>query len=61
MNFFRVCTVTSRMVRQVFMGPAVVSNHGIGWLHTVTSVEIGEGGSEFCDVLQCFDAEVGMQ
>ena len=37
------------------MGPAVVPNPGAGWPCTVIFVEIGEGGSEFCDVLQCFD------
>ena len=55
MTFSRVCTFTARMVRQVSVGPAVVSNHGVGWSCTLISVEIGEGGSEFCDVLQCFD------
>ena len=37
------------------MGPAVVPNPGGGWSCTVISVEIGEGDSEFRDVLQCFD------
>ena len=37
------------------MGPAVVSNPGVGWSCTVISIEIGEGGSEFRDVLLCFD------
>ena len=55
MTFFRVCIVTSRVVQQVSVGPSVVSNHGVGWLCTVISVEIGKGGSEFCDVQQCFD------
>ena len=54
MTFFRVCTVTARVVQQVSVGPAVVSNHDVRWSCTVISVEIGEGGSEFCDVLQCF-------
>ena len=30
-------------------------NHGVGLSCTVISVEIGEGGSEFHNVLQCFD------
>ena len=47
MVFFRVFTVTTRVVRQVSVGPAVVSNPGVGWLCTVISVEIGEGGSDF--------------
>ena len=48
-------TVAARMVRQVSVGPAVVLNHSVGWSCTVISVEIGEGGSEFHDVLKCFD------
>ena len=32
-----------------------MSNHGVGWLCNLISVEIGEGGSEFCDALQCLD------
>ena len=55
MTFFRVFTVTARMVRQVSVGPAVVLNPGVGWSCNVISVEIGKGGSEFRDVLQCFD------
>ena len=55
MNFFRVCTVPVVLVRQVSVGPAVVPNPGVGWSCTVISVEIGEGGSEFCDVLQRLD------
>ena len=30
-TFFRVCTVTARMVRQVSVVLEVVSNHGVGW------------------------------
>ena len=55
MTLFRVFTVTARVVRQVSVSPAVVTNPGVGWSCTVISVEIGEGGSEFCNVLQCFD------
>ena len=55
MTFFRFFTVTARVVRQVSVGPAVVPNPGVGWSCTVISVEICEGGSEFRDVLQCFD------
>ena len=55
MTFFRVCTVTARMVLKGSVGPAIVSNHGFGWSFTVIYFEIGEGGSEFCDVLQCFN------
>ena len=43
------------MVQQVSVGPAVVLNPGVGWSCTLISVEIGEGGSEFRDVLQFFD------
>ena len=55
MTFFRVCTVPARLVRQISVGSTVMSNHGVEWLCTVIFVQIGKGGSEFCDVLQCFD------
>ena len=55
MNFFRACTVTAGMGRQLSVCSAVVSNHCVGWLCIVISVEIGEGSSEFRDILQCFD------
>ena len=55
MTFFRVSTVTSRVVQQVSVGPTVVSNHSVGWLCTVISVEISKGDREFCDVLQCLE------
>ena len=51
MTFFRVVTFTDRVVQHVAVGPAVVSNPGVGWSSTVIYVEIGEGGSEFCDFL----------
>ena len=51
MTFFRVFTVTARVVRQVSVGSAVMSNPSVGWSCTVVSVEIGEGGSEICDVV----------
>ena len=47
-----VCTVPASVVRQVSVGPTVVFNNGVVWSCTVISVEIGEGGSEFGDVLQ---------
>ena len=55
MTFFRLFTVTARVVLAVTVGPAVVPNPGAGWLCTMIFVEISKGGSEFCDVLQCFD------
>ena len=55
MTFFRVFTVTARVVRQLFMGPAVVPNPSVVWPCTVIFVEIGKGGSDFRVVLQCFD------
>ena len=44
MTFFRVLTVTARVVIKVSVGPAVVPNPGAGWLCTVIVFEIGEGG-----------------
>ena len=55
MTFFRVCTVPARVVRQAYVSPTVMSNHGVGWTCTVISVEVGEGSSKFCDVLQRLD------
>ena len=55
MKFSRVFTVTDRVVQQVSVGPAVVPNPGVGWSCIVIFVKIGKGGSEFCDVLQCFN------
>ena len=52
MTFFKVYTVPARVVRQVSVGPTVISNHGVGWSCIVISVEVGEGVCEFCDVLQ---------
>ena len=52
MTFFRVCTVPARVVRQVSVGPTVMSNYVVGWLCTVISVEVGDGGCECFDVLQ---------
>ena len=55
MTFFRVCTVPASVIRQVSVGPTVVSDNGVVCSCTVISVEIGEGGSEFGDVLQGLD------
>ena len=55
MTFFRVFTVTAIVVQKVSVGPIVVPNTGVGWSCTLISVEIGEGGSGFRNVLQCFD------
>ena len=55
MTFFRVCTVPVRVVKEVSVGPTLISNQDVGWSCTVISVEIGEGGSKFCDVLQCLN------
>ena len=55
MTFFGVCTFPDRVVRQVYVVPTVMSNHGVGWSCTVICVEVGVGGCEFCDVLQCLD------
>ena len=43
------------VVRQVSVGQSEVSNPGVGWSCTVISIEIVKGGSEFRDVLQCFN------
>ena len=55
MTFFRLFIAMAGVVWQVSMGPSVVSNPGVGWSCTMIYVEIGKGGSEFSDILQCLD------
>ena len=50
-----MCTVPASVFRQVSVGPTVVSDNGVVWSCIVIYVEIGEGGSEFGDVLQGLD------
>ena len=51
----RFLTVTNQVIQQLAVVPAVVPISGDGWPCAVIFVEIGKGGSEFCDVLKCFD------
>ena len=55
MTFFRVCKFTASVVQQLSVGPTVISNCCVGWSCPVISVETGEGGCEFSDVLECLD------
>ena len=46
-------TVLAGIVRGITMGPSVMPISGGGWPCAAIFVGIGQGGSEFCDVLQC--------
>ena len=37
------------------MSPAVVPIYGVGWICDGIFVEIGQGGSDFGDILECLD------
>ena len=47
--------VSSGMYRGITMSPAVVSIYGFGWLCAGVFVLVGNDGSEFGNILECFD------
>ena len=47
--------VLAGMVQGITMSPAVVLISCVGWLCIGIFVDIGQGGSEFGDILECFD------
>ena len=51
----RFFAVTARMVGRITMSPEVVPISGVRWPCAGIFVEIGQGGSEFGDILECFD------
>ena len=51
----RFFEVSAGMSRGITMRPAVVPIYGVGWLCAGIFVEIVQGGSEFGDILDCFD------
>ena len=51
----RFFTVPAGMVRVIIMRPAVVPISGVGWPCAGIFVEIGQGSSEFGEILKCFD------
>ena len=51
----RFFVVLAGMTRGITMSPSVVLISGVGWLCTGVFVEFGDDGSEFGDILQCFD------
>ena len=51
-RFFAVSAV---MVQGITMSPAVVPIYGVEWLCAGIFVEIGQGGSEFGNILECFE------
>ena len=51
----RLFIVSARMIRGITMVPAVVQIFSVGWIFAGIFVEIGKGGSEFGDILECFN------
>ena len=51
----RFFAVSAGMVQVIPMSPAVVPISCVGWPCAGIFVEIGQGGSEFGDILKCFD------
>ena len=52
---YRVFKVSAGIVRGITMSPAVVPIYGVVWPCAGIFVEIGQGGSEFGDILKRFD------
>ena len=55
MTGFRFFTVLAGMIQGITMSPAVVPIYVVGWLCAGIFVDIGQGGSEFGDIFECFD------
>ena len=51
----RFFAVSDGMVRGITISSVVMPIYGGGWPCAGIFVEIGQGGSEFCNVLKCFD------
>ena len=51
----RFFAVSAGMVRGINMIPAVVPISSVGWIWAGIFVNIGQGGSEFGNILECFD------
>ena len=51
----RFFAVSDGMVRGITTSPEVVLISGVGWLCAGFFLMIGLGGSEFGDILECFD------
>ena len=54
MSGSRFFAVSAGMVRGITMSPEVVPISGVGWPCARISVEVGQGGSDFGDILKCF-------
>ena len=48
-------SVLAEMYRGIIMSPEVVPIYGVGCLCAGIFVEVGNGGSEFGDTLECLD------
>ena len=51
----RFFAVSDGMSRGITMSPAVVPISGVGWLCAGIFVDFGNDGSEFGDILECFN------
>ena len=51
----RFFAVSAGVARGITMSPSVVPITGVGWICAGVFVDIGNDGSEFGDILECFD------
>ena len=51
----RFFVVSAGMSRGITMSPVVVPISGVGWICAGIFVEIGNDGSKFGDIIECFD------
>ena len=51
----RFFAVSAGMSRGITMSPSVVPKTGVGWICAGVFVDVGNDGSEFGDILECFD------
>ena len=52
---YRFCAVLANISRGITMRPTVVPISVVGWLCAGIFVCVGNYGSEFGDILECFD------
>ena len=51
----RFFAVSTGMSRGITMSPEVLPIYGVGWLCAGIFVEVRNDGSDFGDILECFD------
>ena len=55
MTGFMFFTVSAGVTRRITMSPSAMTIIGVGRLCTRDLAEVGNDGSEFGDILECFD------